>query len=860
MVTFGEWLRGQRNERKLTRQEFADRIGCSVAMLRKMEDDERRPSSQIAELIANSLQLSPTESEIFVQVARGELALDRLIPISKRVVSTGASLAVRLSHNNLPVLATPLIGRQPEVYELNKLLRDPQCRMLTLVGSGGIGKTRLSIETASQVQNDFVDGVYFVSFAPINSSRLIVPVIADSIGLTFQGDNSSTSQLLNYLHKKQILLLVDNLEHLLSDSAVTDLFTELLGHATKLKLLVTSRESLGLQGEWVFEVQGLPIPEDREVEGTAVELFLQRARRAYVGFDATTEDYPSIIRICRLVNGMPLGIELAAAWVRTLTCEEIASEIERSLDFLSISAKDLPSRHRSMRAVFDHSWKLLAEEERNVLRQLCIFQGGFSREAAQQIAKATLPLLSALMTKSLIRRSGTGRYDLHALIGQYASEQLANRPNIQKETQARHGQYFMQLLSNEDSALRSSTQRESLAKLTANIDNIRSAHEWALAQGKFSLIESTLRAYLILFDTLGWAQEALDTLGRVKDVLESKLSLTREEQVALAHVLTSRSLFAYRAAQMELANAMLSRSLEILRPLNEPGIQVEALTYLGIITLTAGNFPGALDLFKEGLQVARAIGDEWYAALCLTEVVAVSMFVGDVSNAHEQFQSAVEAWRKTGDMRMTAFGLNFLSLGAIALGKFDEARAALEESIEINNSVGDRWGLGISYRGLGLVAQSQGDHSFAMDSLHKSLQIFTEFGSRWDVARVLSEIAQSHFVLGNDAKAEYFWCESLRLARESQGILTTMDALVGFASLFAKRGAHKNALQLLMICLHHSSTMAETKVRAEKLITEVKAKLTLHEIQSAEIFAEDTTFEAVVKEILGQAKKLPESN
>ena len=507
-----------------------------------------------------------------------------------------------------------------------------------------------------------------------------------------------------------------------------------------------------------------------------------------------------------------------------------------------------------MRAVFDHSWKLLAEEEQNVLRQLCVFQGGFSREAAQQIAGATLPLLSALMTKSLIQRSGTGRYDLHELIRKYASEQLANQPNIQKEAHARHGQYFMQLLSNEDAALRSATQRESLAKLTANIDNIRSAQEWALAQGKFSLIESTLRAYLILFDTLGWAQEALDTLGRVKDVLESKPSRTSEEQVALAHVLTSRSLFAYRAAQMELANAMLSRSLEILRPLNEPAILMESLTYFGIITLTAGNFPGALELFKEGLQVARAVGDQWYEALCLTEVVAVSMFVGDVSNTHEQFQSAVDAWRRTGDIRMTAFGLNFLSLGAIALGKFDEARAALEESIEINSSVGDRWGLGISYRGLGLVAQAQGDHSFAMNSLQKSLQIFTEFGSRWDVARVLSEIAQSHFVLGNNAEAEHFWRESLRLSTESQGILTTMDALVGFASLLAKRGDHKNALQLLMICLNHSSTVAETKVRAEKLAAEAKVKLTLHEIQSAETFASAITFETVVNEILEQAK------
>jgi tetratricopeptide (TPR) repeat protein len=204
---------------------------------------------------------------------------------------------------------------------------------------------------------------------------------------------------------------------------------------------------------------------------------------------------------------------------------------------------------------------------------------------------------------------------------------------------------------------------------------------------------------------------------------------------------------------------------------------------------------------------------------------------------------------------MTAFGLNFLSLGAIALGKYDEARSALEESVEINSSVGDRWGLGISYRGLGLAAQAQGDHALALDSLHQSLKIFSEFGSRWDVARVLSELGQSMFALGNEAEAESFWRESLRIARESEGILTIMDALFGFASLLAKRGDYRNALQLLMICLNHPSTVAETKGRAKKLAAEVKANLTLPEIESAETFAEDTALEAVVHEILEQASR-----
>jgi len=854
MDTFGEWLRGQRTDRKLTREEFSNRVGCSVAMLRKIEDGERRPSMQIAELIANCLDIPSDERGTFIKVARGQLTTERLSPVSKRVAHPNISPAQAASspHVNLPVLPTPLIGRQHEVGELSKTLNDSQCRMLTIVGPGGIGKTRLAIETASQCQSDFADGIYFIPLAPIQSSRFVVPVIADSIGFMLQGESSLNpkSQLFNYLKEKNILLLADNLEHLLGDSSVTELFSELLAQAARVKLLVTSRESLGLQGEWIFEVHGLPIPENADMEGTSVELFLQRARRAHVGFDATTEDYPAIVRICQLVNGMPLGIELAAAWVRTLTCDEIAKEIERGLDFLSVSAKDLPPRHRSMRAVFDHSWKLLPEEEQNVLLRLSIFQGGFSREAAQQVANATLPALSALVTKSLIQRSGMGRYDLHEIIRQYTLEELENHPKVKKEAAARHGQYFMAFLSQQDVPLRSSIQREALTELIADVDNIRSALEWALAHKEFALIEMTMRAYSTFLDTLGWAQEGLDYLGRVKDVLETKSSLSRTEQVALAHVLTSRSLFAFRMGKYEQAHTMLTRSLEILRSINEPRILVEAVTFMGIITIITGDLVGSSKLFMEGLQIARDINDQWYEALCLTEVVGINLMTGTANDIHKQFQSAVEAWRKTGDQRFTAFGLTSLSLGAMAARKYDDAYAALEESLAINSSIGDRTGLANSYRGLGLVEQAQGKHAEALGLFRSSLQIFTELGARWDMARLLSEMGQSTFALGNDSEAKHLWHESLRLSMETHGMITAMEAIVGIASAHAKHADHQYALQLLLICIDHPAIMQETRVRAEKMAAELKEKLTSKEIKSAKIFTKDNPLEAIVKEIL----------
>jgi predicted ATPase len=729
------------------------------------------------------------------------------------------------------------------------------------VGPGGIGKTRLAIETASHMQDVFADGVYFVPLASVSTTRLIVPVIADAVGFAFQSAGSADpkTQLFNYLKEKQALLLIDNLEHLLAEPDI-ELLAELLANAPQLKLLVTSRESLGFQGEWVFEVQGLPVPESGYIEGsaqnTSVELFLQRARRAYVGFNATAEDYPAIVRICQLVDGMPLGIELAAAWVRTLSCAEIAQEIERGLGFLSVSARDLPARHRSMRAVFNHSWILLTEEEQAILLRLSVFKGGFHREAAEVVAGATLSALSNLVTKSLIRRSGSGRYDLHELIRQFAAEQLIEHPEEQTTTQARHGRYYLTFFSQADERLRSSLQRETLTELTAEMDNFRSAWDWAVVHGEYTLIEQTLRMFALLYDTRGWLQEGLDTLDRAVRALERVCDQTptdRTNHVALGHILAPRSVLASRLGQYEQAQAMLERSLNILRPLKEPRVLVESISFLGVIMELTGNYARALELYSEGLEVASTIGDRWFAAFCLTCLTAL---VGVTQNmvkpeiTHERLLSAVADWRAIGDPRFTAITLNNLSWNALTLGRYVEARAALEESARLSSSVGDRYALGFAYRGLGIIAQEKGEHQQAVELFRKSLDTLTELGARQDVARVLAEMSRSVFALGDDAEAERDWRESLRVAVETKGMFIALEALVGFASLQAKQGDAERALELLLIVLNHPSSIQDTKNRAAQLRIALEAQLTPSQVEAIQTHVREKIFEAVVEELL----------
>lgn len=857
-ITFGEWLRQSRDELRLTREEFAKRVGCSVAMLRKIEDGERRPSTQIAGLIANCLDVPTADRPTFVKVARGELRVDRLFSIAQRISGPKAYPTPSAARINLPVIPTPLIGREHELGELSQLLGDPQCRLLTLVGPGGIGKTRLAIEAASQIQEFFEDGVYFVPLATVNSPRFIVPVIAEALGFAFQRENITDPklQLINYLQEKHALLVLDNLEHLLAGPGI-ELLSELLEFAPRVRLLVTSRESLALHGEWVFEVQGLPVPESDQseatIQGTSVELFLQRARRAHVRFNPTTQDYPTIVRICQLVEGMPLGIELAAAWVRTLSCDEIAVEIERGLDFLSVSARDLPARHRSLRAVFEHSWKLLSEEEQGVLLRLSAFQGGFRREAAEAVAKTTLFVLSALVTKSLIRRNGVDRYDLHELIRQYAIERLTDYPEEKAQTQAHHGHYYLMAFGNEDGSLRSAALPEALARLSAEMDNFRVAWEWAITHHEFTLIEHTLRAFATYFDNRGWFQDGLDLLGRATAALEAAIENAppgREELVALGHLLACGGLLSFRLAQNDQSQRMLERSLEILRPLDEPRVLVESITFLGIVMAMKGNYISALDLFGEGLEIAAQIGDRWFAALCLTEQISISVLMGNLENAYERFQSAVADWRALGDPRFTAFGLYFLSWSALHQGRYIEARAALEECVTLNHSVGDRWGLGSAYRGLGLVAQAQGEHSQALEAFRKSLDTFSELGARWDMAMALADTGRSAFALGMDSEAERTWLEALRIASEARGTLITLEALVGLAGLHAKQGDRVRALALLLMVLDHPSSVQETKDRAAPLRLELEAQLTSQQVETAQARLQAKTFEAVVEEIL----------
>ena len=637
--SFGIWVRRRRKALDLTQQELAQRVGCSPSLVFKIESDGRRPSRQIAELLAEQLEIPPDQRELFLKVARQEKSVGHLDPIHPVSKAKPVSVPNRLNPPALPLPLTSIIGREHELHAIIQKIQEPSCRLFTLIGLGGVGKTRLAMEVAHRLGDTFESGVCFVSLVGTSSAEFIIPAIADALGFVFSGTLELKAQLFHFLKEKQTLLILDNLEHLLDGIELLD---DLLQYAPKVKILATSREQLNLRAEWVFEVQGLPVYSNVELSkpgsNSAVALFVERARQVNANFSPSPEDLALITHICSLMEGLPLGLELAASWVRLISVQEIAFEIERSIDFLTTTVRDVPQRHRSLRAVFDHSWNLLSPEERLAMQRISLFRGGFTREAAEQEAGASLPILSALVEKSLVRRSAAKRYDLHDLIGQYAATFLAQNSQIEFHTTTVFCEYYLNLLILRDGCLRSSLQKVTLMELSQEIDNLRKAWDLAVTNGMVTLLgksASPLWYFYNLRDALREGEiafsKAADAVRARLDKLDAAADITECKQLGeiLGELLSHQAQFTFRQGRNLEAAGLYQSSLILLRPQKESAALAQTLTYSGVVSWIAGEFDKAWSYLNEGFLVSNKIGDEWMQAQCHTFMGMVAHAQGD---------------------------------------------------------------------------------------------------------------------------------------------------------------------------------------------------------------------------------------
>ncbi len=830
-ISFGLWLKEQRIRLDLTQADLANCVGCSVVTIRKIEADERRPSRQIAQLLAQCLHLPAEQHNLFLQVARGERRVDRL------GLAAPWPEAERRPAVSLPRPLTPLLGREHELAAMAQLLHDPACRLLTLVGPGGIGKTRLALEAAFQLGPTFSDGAAFVSLAGVQAAEFIAPTIADALGLAFSGPTGPKTQLLNHLRPKQALLVLDNLEHLL---AGVELLSEILAQSPGVKLLATSREQLNLQMEWVFQVQGLPVPGgEQPIEGetgSAAALFLHRARQAHTEFVLTAGEWPAVLRICRLVEGLPLALELAAAWVRTLSCAEIAREIERSLDFLTTSKRDIPERHRSIRAVLDYSWALLSPEEQQGLRQLSVFRSGFRREAAEQVAGAGLSLLSALINKSLVRRSQAGRYDLHELTRQYAEAKLDAEGQEEQTVRNRHAAYYLNLLAESQADLRSRRQKDVLAALNAEIDNIRQAWEFALTWRQLDLIRRAVWPLWYFYELRNYCQEGEALFGRAAGQVQGWLAALdpagsaparQQAEAVLGALLSHQGYCCFRQGRNREAAALYQASIALLRPpdLNEQTTLTYTLARQGGVRWYMGEFEESARCFREGILLSRALKLNWQELVYSASLGAVLHEQGHYDEAYGRLSEAMAGARQMGDPRLIAYIGSYLSRTAQTLGRKEEVQALLAEGLRLATETGDRFSIGIMLERMAAAAQAGQDQTEAYNLLVKTVELYREIDDRWSLSRALNLLGQLSLKLDQVEQAQEYFKEAFNLAVAAQVMPNALNALAGLAALALEANNNLAALELVNYILEHPASPQETKDYAGQLLGLAEARL-----------------------------------
>jgi predicted ATPase/DNA-binding SARP family transcriptional activator len=789
-------------------------------------------------ILAQELDVEPGPEmrELYEQIKLGKLTS------KPREVSAAPSIV----NNNIPIQLTLFIGREMELVELNRQLADPECRCITLVGPGGIGKTRLAIEAAGGQINRFAHGAVFVPMAPISSILGVVPAIASAMNAIFFSTNDPEADLLNYLQGKQLLLVLDNVEHLLretdSQADLTRLMVRILQNAPGVKLMVTTRQALNIQGEWLFEVNGLTYPvclEDGSLHGfDAIDLFVQRVRRSSPGFDVNRENYSDIAHICRLVEGMPLAIELAATWVRVLSPAEIATEIEQSLDILSSPLRDLPERQRNMRVVFEYSWQMLSEEERGVLRKLSVFRGGFKRQAAEKVAGSTLTILSTLVSRTMVRRVAAGRYSLHELVRQYSAEQLATDPAEREAIHARHFEYYRDMAQNGEKELYGSNQLEWLSRLDEEHDNLKVAFEWALDKGngegseddRALQLAASLRWYWQIHgyfhEGIAWLTEALE-----------KHSSSQSE--ARANALLGIGLLLNGLGELDKASGFTRESLLISRKQGNQRQLAEALLLEGTIRLWQGETSTSKAEFEEALSLFRKSGDKWGEALgCWRLGGYLADYYGDPAGRELLAQSAT-ILSELGEKYLYSGVQITLGIVETSLGHFDAAQQHFEGSLGITREMRHPWGIADALTNLGCLFRIKGQYQDAQSAFEQALKIYQEIGRNyWEVdpfcAMAENAIAQGDLVsarqylktaagfLGSSGNR---WLESLVLYFQGllayhEGDIGRANALLEETMALARETQFKSELRRAMVTLGQIKiSLGETEA-ANKLLLE----------------------------------------
>ena len=727
-VSFGRWLRQKRRALDLSQKAFADQVGCAEITVRRMEADAYKPSQELALVLLEKLGVPEAERPQWVRFARGLAAYPN---------SQALSSPSRTQKTNLPTLSTSFIGREKEQKEIRSLFSS--VRLITILGTGGMGKTRLSLQVGQELLNDYPDGVWFVPLGPLQSAGAIVPAVAKALDFSFYREaEPPRQQLLDYVREKHLLLILDSFEHLVDEGVA--LIVEMLTTAKHLKVLVTSRERLNFQGEQLYRLPGLRTPDAADIATwiqpeeqiksfSALHLFGERARRVIQGFRLTRDNLAAVTEICNLVDGMPLGIELAATWVEILSPKEIAAEIIRSLDFLETKLRDVPDRHQSIRAVFESSWTLLNQEEQTAFQKLTIFQGSFSREAAQQVGGASLRVLLGLANKSWLQQVEGGRFQLHDVLRQYGYELLQSDANEWQAAKDRHAEYYIDFVEIQGKALQGVRQVEAIRTLNNEFgNNIPAAWNWLVESKRFGDLVNNMLPGLFHFCLVQSQGEGLIPMLRL--VRESMSpSEGREQLLQQAIFKTVESFFGENWAVGIQPRERLIRlwaKVEEFELANEMGfwffVLMEAY-FEGV------GFDDEFQGIPELIEQTRTKADPWMTGYILLSSVKMLSWLS-LAEQEKYLKEALATFQEMGVLHEQ--GLTLLYLSSIAWNKkaFDEAEQVNRVARQLFEQAGDMLAVSHTWYRSEQINISRGDFDQALIANEERLRIYERMGNR----------------------------------------------------------------------------------------------------------------------------------
>lgn len=792
---FADLLRSLRVAAGLSQEELADRAGLSVRTLSDLERGlHRAPHRDTLVRLAAAMALASEDQENLLLA--GRKGSHRLLRASAPKASAMDADEVSLeSPVDLPVWLTSFVGREAELDQVSRLVR--QTRLLTVYGTGGAGKTRLAVQVATRVRDDFPDGTFFVPLAPIREPDLVPATIAQVLGVAEAHDGTPLDTLVERLRTTHALLILDNFEQVLH---AAEQIASLVKQCTHLHLLVTSRAVLRVSGEHAYHLSNLNSEE-------AVRLFVDRARAARSDFNVTRENEEVLVDVCTALDGLPLAIELAAARTRLLSPKAIAARLAaKRLPLLSIAASDVPQRHQALAKAIEWSYELLTPEQQKLFRRLAVFVGGWSLEAAEAICGprsigdgAGLSLLddvSSLLDQSLIHlqvqldTSADTRCGLLETIREYALDRLSESGELDAIGR-RHADYFLEFAQHAAPYLRGSQQTEWLSRLDRDHDNLRAALRFYLNHGN---VDESLRlagALWRLWYMRGYIAEGRERLDEVLELSAAERTSTR----ALA--LNGAGNLAYRQGDYVRARSLHEQSLEIKRELGDRAGIASSLDNLGLIARDQGDYPKARTLHEEGLAIRRELNDRVNIAPSLNNLGLVAREQTDLALARSLHQESLAVYRELGDRAGIASALENLGDLSREQGDYDRARSLLEECLAISRQVGARYLVAQTLNDLGLTRRAQGDPVEARAAFDESLAVFRELGDRSGVASALENLGDLARERGDYDAAHADLAESLAISRELGNSVAIANSLSDLGMLALSEGDHESGRRLL---------------------------------------------------------------